>query len=199
MLKRNLLLAAILLLGGFGATPALAHRLNVVAPVQGESIAGEAYYADGSPARNAKVTVLDPAGQSLGETTTDSGGRFVFPLRYRCDLRVVVDAGEGHTKTVTVSAKEIPATLPVWGGAALPSAGDSPAAPTAGTSAELPAQLAALGEQVAELRKEVARNENKVRLHDVLGGFGCILGLMGLTFYFLGVRRKERRGEGVTG
>jgi nickel transport protein len=105
---------------------------------------------------------------------------------------VVVDAGEGHTKTVTVSAKEIPTTLPAWSGGALPPAGDPPASPTAGTSAELPARLAAIGEQLAELRKEVARNENKVRLHDVLGGIGCILGLMGLTFYFLGVRRKER-------
>jgi nickel transport protein len=45
---------------------------------------------------------------------------------------------------------------------------------------------------LAELRKEVARYENKVRLHDVLGGIGCILGFMGLAFYFLGVRRREK-------
>jgi nickel transport protein len=199
MLKHNLLLASILLLGGLDATPALAHRLNVVAPVQGTTIAGEAYYADGSPARNAKVTVLDPAGQTLGESTTDSEGRFVFPLRWRCDHRVVVDGGEGHTKTVTVPAKEIPATLPAWSGEVSPSAGDPSAPPAAGTSAEPSAQLAAIGEQLAELRKEVARYENKVRLHDVLGGIGCILGLMGLAFYFLGVRRKEGRGRGGDG
>jgi nickel transport protein len=194
------LLAVILLLGGLGARPAMAHRLNVVAPVQGQSISGEAYYADGAPARNAKVTVLDPADQTLGETATDGEGRFTFPLRWRCDHRVVVDAGEGHTKTVTVSAAEIPATLPAWSGGTSPPATDPTAAPpqplgtlAAETAAGPSAQLAAIGAQLAELRREVARYENKIRLHDVLGGIGCILGLMGLAFYFLGVRRKERR------
>jgi nickel transport protein len=221
MLKHNLPLplVAVLLLGGIGPRPALAHRLNVVAPVQGQSIAGEAYYADGSPARNAKVTVFDPAGGTLGETATDGEGRFVFPLHWRCDHRVVVDSGDGHEKNVTVPAKEIPTTLPAWRvesgesgvGSGQPTGRQAPpdSLPSA-PSSQIPAidsqlstlnsQLSALSEQVAGLRKEVARYENKIRLHDVLGGIGCILGLMGLAFYFLGVRRRQQEdavsGEG---
>jgi nickel transport protein len=186
----------------------------VIAPVQGTAIVGEAYYVDGSPARGAAVTVLDPAGQTLGQTTTDSAGRFSFPLRVRCDHRVTVDAGDGHAKTVTVSAGEIPRTLPAWEGKVPASDKDAPTTAPSEPAGELAAQplpqegdggsppgkpadtlaaqLKALQEQLAKLRIAQDRHENKVRLHDVLGGIGCILGLMGLAFYFLGVRRRER-------
>ena len=58
--------------------------------------------------------------------------------------------------------------------------------------AELSERVEAVDRQVAELRKDLKRYEDKVRLRDVLGGVGCILGFMGLSFYFLGVRRKEK-------
>jgi nickel transport protein len=183
---------ALALVEAFFTTPALAHRINMIALVQGTAIAGEAYFADGSPARGATVTVLDPAGKPLGQTTTDSHGRFSFPLHLRCDHRVVVDAGDGHAKAVTVPASEIPATLPAWEGKVPASANDAAATAPSGTGGELAAQLAALQGQLAELRMAQDRHENQVRLHDVLGGIGWILGLMGLAFYFLGVRRKEK-------
>jgi len=181
-----------LLWSAISPTPAFAHRINVTAPVQGTTIAGEAYFVDGSPARNATVTVLDPAGKTLGQTTTDADGRFSFPLRFRCDHRVVVDAGDGHAKTITVSAAEMPGTLPAWNGLPAPPDAGPPAPALTPTATEAGAQLAALQGQIAELRKEVARYENKVRLHDVLGGIGCTLGFMGLAFYFLGLRRREK-------
>jgi nickel transport protein len=53
-------------------------------------------------------------------------------------------------------------------------------------------RLEGIEKQVVKLREELVRYEDRVRLHDVLGGIGCILGLMGLTFYFLGVRRREK-------
>ena len=186
-------LLSVLLWNVLPAAPAFAHRLNVVALVQGEKVTGEAYFVDGSPAQNAVVTALDPAGKELARTTTDAQGRFSFPLRVRCDHRVVVDAGDGHGKTVTVPAKEMPGTLPAWDGepassgqeAASPASAQGPVEASSG-------QLAAIQEQLAGLRKELARHESKVRFHDVLAGLGFILGLMGLAFYFLGVRRRER-------
>ena len=58
--------------------------------------------------------------------------------------------------------------------------------------AALADRLEGVEKQVVKLREDLVRYEDRVRLHDVLGGIGCILGLMGLTFYFLGVRRKEK-------
>ncbi len=193
----------------FPATPAFAHRLNVIATVEGKTITGEAVYVSGNPVRNATVTVLDPAGRTIGQTTTDQQGRFSMAIRFRSDHRVVVDAGEGHTKSVTVRADQMPGNLPAPDAAAASPEGKSglAPAPTAAegasassaesqtstqTAAELLARLEAVEKQLAELRKELARHENNVRLHDILGGIGCILGFTGLAFYFLGVRRKER-------
>jgi len=58
--------------------------------------------------------------------------------------------------------------------------------------ATLADRLEGIEKQVVKLREDLVRYEDRVRLHDVLGGIGCILGFMGLTFYFLGVRRREK-------
>ena len=54
--------------------------------------------------------------------------------------------------------------------------------------------MESLRAEIVELRREFADYRNSTRLRDVLGGIGYILGLAGLAFYFLGVRRKERAG-----
>ena len=47
--------------------------------------------------------------------------------------------------------------------------------------------------QLAALRRELAEFKEKQRFQDVLGGIGYLLGLAGVAFYFLGVRRSEQR------
>jgi len=185
-------------------SPAAAHKASVFAAVQGKVIAGEAYFRDGSPLRSAQVTVFDPAGAKLGETKTDAQGRFSFEPRCRCDHRVVVDGGEGHAAQYTVRAEELPSGLPKGGAssptnvAQTPSAvQNSPAQPgaavpqdSAGRDADLRGELEASQSQRVQLRGDLAARDDTKRWRDVLGGIGYILGLMGLAFYFLGVRRK---------
>ena len=65
--------------------------------------------------------------------------------------------------------------------------------PSAGTAAgSLEEKVDNLTRQITELRKQINRYEERKRFHDVLGGIGYIVGLSGLAFYFLGVRRKQR-------
>jgi len=129
----------------------------------------------------------------------------------RCDYKVVVDAGDGHQEQCTVPADEFPDDLPGLEGAEHPSAAVpddarpgpnaepetalpfEPGGDLAGASGrpELESSIESLARQVAALRKDVDRYRNELRLHDVLGGIGYILGLMGISFYFLGSRRKE--------
>jgi nickel transport protein len=47
--------------------------------------------------------------------------------------------------------------------------------------------------ELVELRREFQDFRQEVRWHDVLGGIGYIVGVAGIAFYFLGVRRKELR------
>jgi nickel transport protein len=195
--------------------PAQAHQLNVFAVVQGKAIAGEAYFRGGTPVPNAAVTVLDAAGLTLGQTTTDAQGKFRFEPQWRCDHRLVLRAEGGHMAEFTVAAEELPRSLPAREGpegktrtGKQPGPPDNPTRadkqpvpPDAAAVADLLERLEAVDRQVAELRKELARYEDKVRWHDVLGGIGCIFGFAGLSFYFLGVRRREKlaRGQAETG
>jgi len=46
--------------------------------------------------------------------------------------------------------------------------------------------------RVRPLARELKEFKEEVRFRDVLGGIGYIVGLAGLAFYFLGVRRRDR-------
>ena len=44
--------------------------------------------------------------------------------------------------------------------------------------------------QVRPLQEQIQHYENKIRLHDVVGGIGFIVGLAGVSFYFAGKRKN---------
>jgi nickel transport protein len=206
----------------------------VFAAGQGEAIEGEVYFHGGAPARKVKVSLVDPDGRTVGATTADDEGRFRFPIQFRCDYKLVADAGEGHGAEYTVPADELSESLPPRGGPGgspggeaaegktatpaghgqngappSPDQGGNPApsgaeptlpepqqGPGAETQSEdLRAQIQVIGKQLAALRNDLNKYENEIRFRDVLGSLGYILGLMGLAFYFLGVRRKEKRAS----
>lgn len=198
---------------------AAAHKIHVFAWAEGTVVKGQVYAQGGEPIRQAKVTLLDPAGATLGQTTTDDEGEFTFQARSRCDHNVVVDVGAGHGAEYTLPADELPEALPARGdsGSAKgppedePDRGLSPLenkhvatapeaqAPPATPSAESPTgeAIADLTRQVVALRKQLDAHQQRTRWQDVLGAVGYILGVMGLAFYFLGVRRKEKE-QGTT-
>ena len=49
----------------------------------------------------------------------------------------------------------------------------------------------AVVQKIRPLQREIAELKETTRLHDILGGIGYIMGIGGVVFYFLGVRRKE--------
>jgi hypothetical protein len=101
-------LAALLLLL-IAAPPAHAHALGAEARLRGDRIEVEAYYSDNTPARDARVTVLDHAGRLAAAGRTDDQGRWQFPTPWPGPYTVTVDAGAGHRKSVPVT---VPAVLP---------------------------------------------------------------------------------------
>lgn len=181
-------------------SPASAHKIHVFASAKGTTIEGEVYASGNQPIRNAAVTVLGPRGEKLGETTTDDDGAFRFAARQRVEHTFVVDTGDGHHMKYKLPADELPASLSASEKAppaALKSMGAAPPSPSASShenldTAALRQELEAVHAQVVQLRKQLDAYEQQVRLHDILGGVGVILGLMGASFYFLGVLRKEK-------
>jgi nickel transport protein len=186
-----------------GASPVSAHKLNVFATVEGSAIEGEVYFPDGTPARDAAITVCDPEGQELTRTSTDQQGRFSFEPRFRCHHTLIADAGLGHQARYTVQADELPQDLPARG-AASPADSDSATHGhphddhpghehrhvDSAEPGELSEELHALAQQLSALRKDLDKSKTRLRLQDLLGGIGYIVGITGLAAYFLRSRRQ---------
>jgi nickel transport protein len=196
------LAALILLIAG----AALAHRVNVFAWVDGDTVFVESKYPDGTRVHGGVIRVLDSAGKELLNGRTNDQGEFSFKVPKQDDLTVVLEAGMGHRGDWPLSRQELsPAGAPPASTAAAPSPPDPqtasppPAAtePAAGPSpaagdAVAQAVEKALDRKLAPVMKMLAEmQEQKVRPSDVLGGIGYIVGLVGMAAYF-----KRKPGSG---
>jgi hypothetical protein len=172
----------------------MAHKLCLFATADGRCISGQAYVRDGEPVREAVVSIFAPDGKKLAEVKTDAQGNFTWTAPFRCDHRLVVDGGEGHTAEYTLPASELPESLPAygarapegktrWQGARPLTPDSSPArgegsietAPSLSAAGAGPAdgrleeQVHALSRQIAELRQDLARYKDALRFQDLLG------------------------------
>ncbi|MCD6405148.1 MAG: carboxypeptidase regulatory-like domain-containing protein [Planctomycetes bacterium] len=199
-----------------GDQPAMAHKLSLFATADGKTISGYGYFSGGGRPHNVTVIVTAPGSRKLGETTTNEKGEFTFPVLYKCDHILTINAPDGHSAMFTVEADELPDDLPVLSAdetqvpqveplapkAAAPVV-PKPVAPAAAASAEeieqavervVKREIRPLSKQIIKYREQLDRYEEKTSLHDVLGGIGYILGITGVAFYFLGTRKlKENR------
>ncbi len=188
-----------------GAETAHAHKLKLFATAEGKTISGYAYLSGGARLRDQTVQVLSPGGDKLGEIKTNDNGEFVFMVTYKCDHLLRIDAGDGHAASFVVKAHELPDDLPVLGSSAKGSAEPSAEAMTddmivqPASPRETEKAIAnALSKQIRPLREQLDRLEDTIRLRDVFGGIGYILGITGIMFYFLG-RRKADNNKGSAG
>lgn len=195
--------AAVLMLAG----PAEAHRLKLFAAVDGGAITGSAYFTGGGRAVGVPVEVRGPDGALLLAVTTDAEGAFRFDPLGSFDHHLSVNSGDGHRADFLVSAEELPdssvSRRPVETMVPEPGPGRGPETETAtaedtpdtcatGLSAEaLAAVDAAVARHVRPLREALDAYENRVRVADVVGGLGAILGLFGAAAFLASRRRGE--------
>jgi nickel transport protein len=86
---------------------ALAHKVNIFAYVEGETVFTESYFPDGKFVENGVVEVFDKNQTKLLEGTTDAQGRFQFPLPGKQDLTIVISASMGHKNSFLLKASEM--------------------------------------------------------------------------------------------
>lgn len=84
-----------------------AHKVNVFAYVEGETVYTESYFPDGRPVTGGKIEVLDNTKQKLLEGTTDEQGLFSFPLTTKGDLTIVINATMGHKNSYLLKESEM--------------------------------------------------------------------------------------------
>jgi nickel transport protein len=188
----NLQFAILLLL--LYSSSIYAHSIDVFAQVEpdavkGTSIQGKAAFHDGTPVKNADVKAFDPSDKEIGRTKTDDQGKFTLKAEYRCDYRILVDAGDGHGGEYRISAGVFPAELPTRGSS------DT-------TQAEIEASrqkflLFEIHADVDALQEQLDQYEHRIRFRDILGGIGFIVGLAGAAYgyYYRGLLRNKTQSR----
>ncbi len=177
------------------APPALAHKLKVFATAIGAEISGYGYFAPGGRAQDSAVSVTLPDGRVQATLRTNAEGEFAFVAQTRADHVFTLDAGDGHVATYRIAAAELPDTLPGAGAAPAIAATPAPQAQTAKSdvsSAEIRAMVEqGVAHQLRPLREQIDAWQEKVWLHDVLGGLGYIIGLASLAYGLSANRRSK--------
>lgn len=199
---RLVLAVVVALAAGLGsAGPAAAHRLKLFVTVEGPTLSGYGFFIGGGRPQGVAWVVRDRSGAEVHRGTTDDGGGFAWTAPKPDDYVVALDTGDGHFAEETIAADRFSAEAP----AATPAVGAAPrvtaSTPALACPATLdPAALAAMVEAAAE--RAVARQlrplveaqtlaEGRLRLNDVVGGVGMIVGLAGLALWGM-ARRRER-------
>ncbi|MHB1397792.1 MAG: carboxypeptidase regulatory-like domain-containing protein [Trichloromonadaceae bacterium] len=99
----------ILLLVLLSAAPALAHKVNLFAYVEGGVVYTESYFPDGSPVAGGKVLVYDSQKRLVLEGATDRKGLFHFVIPTLDDLKIVVEASMGHHNSYRLKREDLEA------------------------------------------------------------------------------------------
>ncbi|MCI0468909.1 MAG: hypothetical protein L0Y62_02455, partial [Nitrospirae bacterium] len=85
-----------------------AHKVNIYAYRDGDTIHAEGYFNDGKPCQKSLIQVFDSNGQEILKGYTNDKGIYSFNLPKRGNLRIVMNASMGH-KAEYVLEKEAPA------------------------------------------------------------------------------------------
>ena len=194
-MRRSISRILVMLLLSVCASAAQAHKVNMFATVEGDTVFIEGYFLDGKKPKHCEVTVYDSNDKQLLTGLTNDEGQFSFKIPATGPLRVKLNAGEGHLKEITLTADEL--------GLDISSVGASGnAAPSAATDAEIEsvsngganeeaisnAQLQllverAVGKTIRPLVREIDELKERRGLSDIIGGIGVIMGVGGLLLY----------------
>ena len=186
-------------------TPAQAHKVRIFAYGEGNTIVGESAFSGGRTPKNSEIIVQDAAGtRRLLTCRTDEQGQFRFPIpqearRDKLDLRIIINAGEGHRGEWLLKADEYLADGESESDSTSNQEKVAVATPAGSTrqtispDEELIRRVVeeAMDKKLGPIKRMLAEGRDQgPNLQDILGGIGYILGLAGIIAYF-----KSRKGE----
>ena len=175
-----------------------AHNVSLFAWVEESKVFTQSKFSGGRWAKNARIEVYNAAGEKLLEGRTDDQGQFAFTPPRPEALRIVLLAGSGHRGEWRVAAEEFgaaPADVPIANRPSAESPSPATVTPPRDTPAPTDAELkqlieSALEKKLAPIRRQLAQLAQRPSLHDIIGGLGYIMGLVGLGAYMQS-RRKS--------
>ena len=174
-----------------------AHKVNVFAWAEGDTIFVEGYYHGGKKSQNSLVEVFNPAGTKLLEGRTNNKGEFSFKAPEKTDIRIVLTDSTGHKDDFIVYAGS-----PGDAGSLPSSVVAEKHSHSAGESVSASADIHQLEtiidealdrklDPVIKLIRDTRREGPGVT--EIIGGIGYIFGLVGVAVYFSNRKKGARR------
>ncbi|MCM8786076.1 MAG: hypothetical protein NC827_03840 [Candidatus Omnitrophica bacterium] len=166
----------------------LAHKINIFSYKESGKIFIEGYFSDGKPCKNSKVIVFDQNGEKIIEGKTDEAGIFSFDIPDKSRIKIVLYADMGHQVETEMQLKEktpekqiIKENRKVEQKQAQINIDQEKIRKIVEESIE---------KEINNLLKEIEKERQKVKIQDIIGGFGYILGIFGIYLYLKGRTSK---------
>ena len=188
------------------ASRVIAHKVNVFAWVEGDTVFVEGYFGGGKKAQNALVEVLNRAGTKLAEGRTNEKGEFSFRIPERTDLRIVLTASMGHKNDFTIPASDLGEVARAATETQEDRQTDAGAMEPKSVASEAdlhfrgmsPRELEAIIDRALE--RKLAPVVKLIRtcqkqgptFTEIVGGIGYVFGLMGVAIYFRNRKRANK-------
>jgi nickel transport protein len=197
MTPRTLLALVLAALAIVLAGPAEAHRLKLFVTVEGNTLSGYAFFVGGGRAESVAVTIAEPTEIVVYRGITDHDGAFSWSAPRPAAYRISVNTGDGHVVEQTIPAERFSPASPGAPAGPVPSPSSAPATspdPARTDPAALDQRLEAaidraLARQLRPLIEAQDQAESRLRLNDIMGGIGMIVGLAGLGMWASARRR----------
>lgn len=184
----------------------LAHKVNIFAYVEEDTIFTESYFSDGRKCVHSKIEVFDNAGNKLLEGETDEAGEFSFKVPLKTDIKLVLTASMGHRAEYTIPLSELSHVIEKkidknrHGSPQQETSNVQPLKEkklTGTQSIQMDVEQIqsivenTLDKKLRPVMKLIAKSQEKrISFSEVVGGIGYIFGIMGIVMY-LKSRRKE--------
>ena len=190
MMSRNrfLLLLATFVTAVSFSLPVFAHKVNMFAYAEANQVFVEGYFSDGVKPKNSEVRVFDSNGKELLTGLTNEEGQFSFTIPKVEDLRITLNAGEGHMTEYKLSQAELSGDVDDGQQAetgVAPADSNAAAGRSTTASPELQAMIQkAVGESIRPVMRGLSELKEKSSASDIIGGIGFVVGVIGLLAYF---------------
>lgn len=176
-----------------------AHKVNVFAWVEGDTVFVEGYFPGGKKSQDSLVEVFNSAGTKLLQGRTNKKGEFSFKIPERTDLKIVLTASMGHQNDFTLTVSDLAEAEPS-SDQSKPKTSERvasySAAPVDMDQLEVMIDRA-LDRKLAPVTKLIrdTRREGPT-VAEIIGGIGYIVGLFGLVMYFKSRNNKRSQETG---
>lgn len=193
-------LAFLILLLLMPASVVFAHKVNIFAYAEGDTVYTESYFSDGTKVKGGIVEVYDSQGTKLLEGKTDESGEFDFKPPKKDDLKIVLLASLGHKNSYTLSADEL-AGIIATEKPQEPESMESEVKEVMQVDLEQIKRIidSSLNEKLKPIMRQLTKAQQKeVSFTEVIGGIGYIFGITGIILYFASKKKKGEKKNAST-